>query len=155
GAIALLTEPEPWEPNGRPRRGAVSSFGISGTNVHAILEEAPATEGAEEGEKRPLPGPIPLTLSAKSDQALQAQAARLLTHLKEHPEAEPTDIAYSLATTRAKLEHRAVVLGSSREELLGSLESLAEGKDSPALTRALAQSGPLAFLFTGQGSQRV
>src|SRR4029077_16984821 len=127
GEIELLIEQVPWEANGRPRRAGISSFGISGTNAHVILEEAPELEsGANELSKdghgggapatRPLPGPIPLALSAKAEPALAQAAERLTAHLQENPDLDPTDVAYSLATTRTAFEHRAVVLGADRDE---------------------------------------
>jgi polyketide synthase 12 len=166
GAIELLTEAEPWEPNGHPRRAGVSSFGISGTNAHLILEEAPApSEGDEEGEgglaaplaQAPLPGcPAPLLLSAKSEQALQSQAQRLATHLEANPELGPTDVAFSLATTRSSFEHRAVVLGEERGELLEGLGALASGATAPGLITGQARIAQApAFLFGGQGSQHA
>ncbi|HEX6688118.1 MAG TPA: type I polyketide synthase, partial [Solirubrobacterales bacterium] len=141
GEIELLNEPVEWETDGRPRRAGVSSFGISGTNAHVILEEAPAVEaGAGEPSKdghrggasatRPLPGPIPLALSAKAEPALPEVAERLAGHLTDNPDLDLTDVAYSLLATRSAFEHRAVVLGSDREELLASLTALAEGTPS-------------------------
>jgi pimaricinolide synthase PimS1 len=155
----------PWESKDRPRRAGVSSFGISGTNAHVILEEAPAVEPAsvEAGEKgdggeasaaQPLPGPIPLALSARAEPALAEAAERLAAHLEESPELDPVDVAHSLATTRGAFEHRAVVLGEDRDELLASLRSLASGDPSPNVLTARAKDGKLAYLLTGQGSQR-
>jgi pimaricinolide synthase PimS1 len=168
GEIELLTEAEPWEPNGRPWRAGVSSFGVSGTNAHLILEEAPKpaderakagdlASGDAEGTEAPvaLPGPTPLVLSAKSEPALVAQAERLASHLKADPGLDPTDVAFSLATTRAALEHRAVALGEDREQLLEALSSLATGTPSANTITTTARSGRLAYLFTGQGSQRA
>src|SRR6187551_2227745 len=164
GEIELLTEAQPWEPNGRPRRAGISSFGISGTNAHVIMEEAPAPSAdaeAEHGadapaaESRPVPGPLLLPLSAKGEEALRAQASRLATHLEGNPGLDLKDVAYSLATTRSAFEHRAVAVGEEREELLASLSSYAQGTDSPAIAKATARSGKLAYLFTGQGSQRA
>ena len=171
GEIELLTEAEPWEPNGRPRRAGVSSFGISGTNAHLILEEAPPSEpreaaggagesraGASAGlaEARPPGGLVPLALSARSEQALAGQARRLAAHLRESPQLGLTDIAFSLATTRTAFEHRAVALGRSREELLEGLDALGQGERAPGVADGRAAPGAkLAYLFTGQGSQRL
>ena len=176
GQIELLREAEVWEPNGRPRRAAVSSFGISGTNAHLILEEGPASghgktgtpgsgagasskdsAGAEANGGGPatLPGPIPFALSAKSEPALRAQAERLISHLQAEPELEPIDLAYSLATTRAAFEQRAVLFATEREELGAALAELAAGRPGPETITAGARSGRLGFLFSGQGSQRV
>jgi acyl transferase domain-containing protein/acyl carrier protein len=159
GEVELLTEAEPWAPNGHPRRAGISAFGISGTNAHLILEEAPVPAPVEPPAEgvgmTPLSGPIPLVLSAKAEPALRAQAERLASHLAQNPDLDPTDVAYSLATTRAGFEHRAVALGGTREELLGALSALASGASSANVQMARAQSGRLAYLFTGQGSQRA
>ncbi len=155
GQVELLTEQEPWQPNGRPRRAGVSSFGISGTNAHVILEEAPAPVEAEDREEAEplLEGPVPLPLSAKSKPALQDAAARLASHLREHPELDPTDIAHSLAKTRSAFPHRAVLLATEPEELLGELDALAAGR--PSTPTESARPGRLAYLLSGQGSQRA
>jgi acyl transferase domain-containing protein/acyl carrier protein len=161
GAIELLTEAQPWEPNGRPRRAGVSSFGASGTNAHAILEEAPAPKPAAAGEAAADPpaapgaGTIPLVLSARSEPALRAVASRLLGHLRANPELDLADVAWSLVNTRSAFERRAVALGEDRERLLGALESIAGGEPSPDAIEARAGEGKLAYLFTGQGSQRA
>jgi acyl transferase domain-containing protein len=163
GEIKLLSEQLPWDGNGKPRRAGVSSFGISGTNAHVILEEAPELEPAAAGEQAgdggeapaPLPGQVPLVLSAKAEPALAEAAGRLADHLQENADLDPTDIAYSLAATRSAFRHRAVVLGQDRKELLAALTSLAEGTPSPNLITAKAGEGKLAYLLTGQGSQRL
>jgi acyl transferase domain-containing protein/NADP-dependent 3-hydroxy acid dehydrogenase YdfG/acyl carrier protein len=163
GKVELLTEARPWETNGRPRRAGISSFGASGTNAHLILEQAPepspAATGGEGGEApaeepRPLSGPVPFVLSAKSEPALARMAADLAAHLRANPAIEPTDVAWSLATARAAFEHRAVALGSDRGQLLDSLAVLAEGGSSAAAQAGRASTGKLAYLFSGQGSQR-
>ncbi|HXS46430.1 MAG TPA: type I polyketide synthase, partial [Solirubrobacterales bacterium] len=163
GEIELLTEAQPWEPNGRPRRAGISSFGISGTNAHVILEEAPALVAgadAEQGGGAPsagaqaLPGSVLLPLSAKSEEALRDQASRLVTHLQDNAELELEDVAYSLATTRATFEHRAVAIGSERKQSIDALSSLARGEDVPRVAKGIARAErKVAFLFPGQGSQ--
>ncbi|MDX6601273.1 MAG: hypothetical protein QOF13_475, partial [Solirubrobacterales bacterium] len=164
GQIELVTEATEWKADGRPRRAGVSSFGASGTNAHLILEEAPvggrdpdpgASTKDDEPTGRPLPGPLPFLLSARSPEALAASAERLGAHLRAHPEAELTDLSLSLATTRAQLERRAALLASDPKELQSALAALAAGAPSPHLHTARASSGRLAFLFTGQGSQRA
>ncbi|UQX03808.1 type I polyketide synthase [Streptomyces sp. RerS4] len=158
GAVELLTESVAWPETGRPRRAAVSSFGIGGTNAHTIIEQAPdeAVETAPETGTAPV---LPYVLSAKSADALSAQAARLREHLRDTPEAGTVDMAYSLATRRAAFAHRAVVVAEGREELLRALAALENG-DVTATgitsgTVGAAGAGKLAFLFTGQGSQRL
>ncbi|WP_307822095.1 SDR family NAD(P)-dependent oxidoreductase [Streptomyces coffeae] len=159
GNIQLLTEARPWPETDHPRRAGVSSFGISGTNVHVIIEEAPRTAhpaAAAATPGRPSAGTVPWALSARTEETLRAQAARLHAHLAERPGMDAVDVGFSLATTRTALEHRAVVLGQDRDALLDSLAALAEGA-TPAgvaqgVTRARART---VFLFSGQGAQRV
>ncbi|MFD9545685.1 acyltransferase domain-containing protein, partial [Streptomyces sp. NPDC060022] len=134
----LLTEARTWpQSDDRPRRAAVSSFGISGTNAHVILEEAPEPEPAQEPVQTCTPGLVPLVVSAKSEPALQAQVERLRSFAAERPELDPVDTGWSLATTRAALEHRAVLSADT------------------TLATGTAREGRTAFLFTGQGSQRA
>jgi acyl transferase domain-containing protein len=160
-----LTEAREWPTNGRPRRAGVSSFGISGTNAHVILEAAPepspAGDEAGSGEgsgaaSKPIEGPIPLPLSAKTEPALAEMAANLASHLRENPDLDPTDIAFSLATTRSAFEHRAVALGKDREELLEALASIAAGAESPRVARGHTRTDQApVFLFPGQGAQHA
>ncbi|MET8977519.1 type I polyketide synthase [Streptomyces sp. NPDC004539] len=152
GAMELLTESRPWPDTDRPRRSAVSSFGISGTNAHVILEHAPAPRPDPSQEPRP----VPWVLSARDEQALAEQARRLHTRLTERPELNPADVGFSLATTRARLERRALVVGGDRETLLSGLDALAHGERAPAVTHVgTGRRGGRAFLLTGQGSQRL
>ncbi|MFF3856147.1 type I polyketide synthase [Micromonospora sp. NPDC002575] len=158
GRVQLLTESRPW-PEGT-RRAAVSSFGVSGTNAHVILEEPPTAPAADpvEPSAGPAPeGPLPLLISAHDEPALRDVARDLITRLAADPPPRPLDVAYSLATTRATLAHRAVVVGTDRAELTRGLDAVARGGLLPGnvvLDRAAPEPGGLAYLFTGQGSQR-
>ncbi|MFF0457528.1 SDR family NAD(P)-dependent oxidoreductase [Nocardia africana] len=156
GAARLLTEAEPWAAGDRVRRAGVSSFGISGTNAHLILEEAPAAApvAAEDDHAAPLPV-VPLLVSGKGEAGLRAQAARLWAWLSERPELDIADAAYALATSRAQLESRRVILGRDRDEVLARLANVAESGTGTGVVEGVAGSGRTAFLFTGQGAQRV
>ncbi|ATL82958.1 type I polyketide synthase [Streptomyces malaysiensis subsp. malaysiensis] len=157
GAVSLLAETTPWPETGRPRRAAVSSFGFSGTNAHTILEQAPAEEPAEDATEEPAPAKpldvVPWALSGKSAAALRAQAERLLAHLEADPSLSPLDVALSLTTTRAQLDHRAVVRGQDRDTLMAGLTALAEGGMAAGVAQGSAVGGRTAFVFPGQGSQ--
>ncbi len=154
GAVRLLTEPQRWPRTERPRRAGVSSFGMSGTNAHMILEEAPLVDRPETSDSSGLPV-LPWLLSARSEQALQAQSERLLSHLRAAEELGEADVALSLASGRARLEQRAVVVGAGREQLLERLGALARGEPGAGIVKRTARSGATAFMFTGQGSQRA
>ncbi|MEY9911166.1 acyl transferase domain-containing protein/thioesterase domain-containing protein/acyl carrier protein [Catenulispora sp. MAP12-49] len=155
GQVRLLTEAQPWPATDHPRRAGVSAFGVSGTNAHVILEQAPAARpDSERTSAEVRPAALPWVLSAHTPQALRAQAARLLDHC-EHAGADPLDVAYSLATARTALPHRAAVVGTTLDELTVGLRALADGADSANLHIATSRSQPtIAFLFSGQGSQR-
>ncbi|MFZ1177828.1 MAG: type I polyketide synthase, partial [Mycobacterium sp.] len=151
GAVSLLTEPQPWpaEPAGRPRRAGVSSFGISGTNAHVIVE-AVAAEAVDDA--RPKPAVVPWVVSAKSASALGAQAARLAEHVRAHGDLDVADVGWSLAG-RSSFEHRAVVVGSARDDLLAGLDELAGGEIGSVFCGAAQPAGKTVFVFPGQGSQ--
>ncbi|WP_024877346.1 type I polyketide synthase [Saccharomonospora piscinae] len=149
GAVELLTEARPWPETGRPRRAGVSGFGISGTNAHVIVEQAPEEPGHDPADTT---GPAPWLLSARSGQALRAQARRLLPSVDDLGTA---DVAWSLATTRTSFEHRAVVVGRTRAQLRDGLTALAHGRTAPNLALGRVRPGGLALLFSGQGSQRA
>ncbi len=167
GAVSLLTEPVPWPRTGRPRRAGVSSFGISGTNAHTIIEQAPTAEDpapdqapepapAEAVLPLPLPRPLPLRLAGRTAEALADQAGALRAHLDRRPDLALADLARSLATTRAAFDHRAVVVATDRASAATALDALAAGRTAAGLLRGtVARSAGTAFLFTGQGSQRL
>ncbi|WP_456318821.1 type I polyketide synthase [Allokutzneria albata] len=149
GAVTLLTEAVKWPAVDRPRRAAVSSFGISGTNAHVILEQAPAVE--EEPREVTPPPALPWIVTGKTPAALAAQTARMKSFVDSNDavtmldpasgsSVSDLDIAFSLATTRAALDERAVYLGSL---------------DGEPVARGRLVKGKTAFLFTGQGSQRL
>ncbi|MFD9916588.1 type I polyketide synthase, partial [[Kitasatospora] papulosa] len=165
GSVELVTEQRPWPRTGRPRRAGVSSFGVSGTNAHVILEQPDSEDRAEDPAGVPATDPdaahlthgsdagdgarVPLVfpLSARGEAALRARAADLLPLAGT---TEPADLAHALATTRAALADRAVLVAADRAELRAALTGVASGS-TPAVPRA---GGELGFLFTGQGSQR-
>ncbi|RMI29992.1 type I polyketide synthase, partial [Streptomyces triticirhizae] len=162
GTVELLTEPRPWHTPGgdRPRRAAVSSFGISGTNAHVILEQAPepardpARDAAPDASTPQQPQVTPWVLTARSKPALADLAARLHDALRDRPEADTTAVARSLATTRSHFDHRAVAVAGTRDELLDAVRTLANGQDNGALVTGTADAGGrTAFVFPGQGSQ--
>ncbi|MEU2634612.1 type I polyketide synthase [Micromonospora fulviviridis] len=154
GAVRLVTEARPWPVAQRARRAAVSSFGISGTNAHVILE-APEPETVRSADPAAVELPVvPWLVSARSVEALTGQAARLAGHVDEHDDLSAVDVGWSLATTRAALEHRAVVVAAERDGLLAGLSALAEGGSVPGLVVGEVTSGRRALLFTGQGAQR-
>ena len=142
GAVELLTEARPWRGGDRPRRAGVSSFGLSGTNAHVILEEAPAQP---ETPAAAMPV-VPLLISGSTADAVRAQAAKLAGFLTAGPAVNLTDAGFSLATARAVLEYRATVLAGTPEEAIRALSDIRPER---------ARGGRTAFLFTGQGSQRV
>ncbi|MFF8961062.1 type I polyketide synthase, partial [Streptomyces sp. NPDC014894] len=173
GEVALLTEPTGWPETGRPRRAAVSSFGFSGTNAHAVIEQAPADFGSGDGETPQSPeqpllaasasdgsGPhrahaLPWALTAKTEKALRGQAERLLTQLESASDLRIADIGHSLAATRAALGRRAVLIGREPADFTGALAALAAGDGSPLLVQGEAVGGKTVFVFPGQGSQWV
>ena len=150
GAVSLLSEARPWPAADHARRAGISSFGISGTNAHVIVESAPAEEPRE---SQPVPAVVPWVLSAKSLPALVSQAARLAAHVGADDGLDIADVAWSLAG-RATFEHRAVVVGSDRDQLLAGLAELAGDDPASSVIRGAAlPAGKHVFVFPGQGSQ--
>ncbi|WP_156038701.1 type I polyketide synthase, partial [Actinoalloteichus caeruleus] len=154
GAVELLTEARDWTGEA-PRRGAVSSFGVSGTNAHVILEQAPD----EPGRPDPAPdiGPStaapPLLLSARSGAALTEQAGRLARLLTDD-DVDVTDVAHGLLTRRAALDRRAVVLGADRDGLHAGLRALASSRPTPSVvTGVVDPDARTVLVFPGQGAQ--
>ncbi|WP_309112606.1 SDR family NAD(P)-dependent oxidoreductase [Saccharothrix sp.] len=133
GAVELVTRAREW-PGDRPRRAAVSSFGISGTNAHVVVEQAPAESEVDRAAR----GPAPVVVSARTPEALTEQL-----ELLARADVPVADLAHTLGVGRALLEHRAVV----------AAESPADVRDAVALPRV--REGRTAFVFTGQGAQRT
>ncbi|MEU7686343.1 beta-ketoacyl synthase N-terminal-like domain-containing protein, partial [Streptomyces spectabilis] len=167
GTMRLVRRPRPWPRGAEPRRAGVLAYGISGTNAHVLLEEAPADLQAEEqrGVCGPAPssggGPSVWTLSAVTEPALREQAVRLARQLRAAEAFDVADVGWSLGTTRGALARRAAVIGRDMDALLAGLDALARG-DAPAqgtdaataLVRgtALSGAGPV-FVLPGQGAQ--
>lgn len=151
----------PWpQAPGRPRRAGVSSVGMGGTNAHLILEQAPdrpsrLPAGQADVDSVDTDRVVPWVLSARTEPALRAQAARLKDLVTADPSLSAADIGHSLVSTRTPFEHRAVVLGAGRAEALAGLDLLAAGADAARALRGTATgpAGPVVFVFPGQGSQ--
>ncbi|WP_328432906.1 type I polyketide synthase [Streptomyces sp. NBC_00425] len=154
--VQTQTEPWPQHDDAAPVAG-VSSFGMGGTNCHLVLTAGPERPPAETALEDPAVGGgvVPWTLSAKTPAALREQAARLAEFVRGAG-SDPVDVGWSLAVTRSVFEHRAVVLGEGREQLLAGLDALAAGKSGADVVRGRATgAGGLAVMFSGQGSQRA
>ncbi|MEV4483688.1 type I polyketide synthase [Micromonospora coxensis] len=154
GAVTLVTEPTAWPAVDRPRRAAVSSFGMSGTNTHLVLEQ-PEPVPAEADRPEP-PAPVPVLLTGRTRGALRRQAERWSAHLAADPGLRAADVAWTSATSRSPLEHRAVVLADDNAAALAALTALADDRPAPGLvTGVAADRGAVAFLYSGQGAQRA
>ncbi|MFJ9196959.1 SDR family NAD(P)-dependent oxidoreductase, partial [Streptomyces flaveolus] len=152
--LQLLQEARPWERGERTRRAGISSFGLSGTNAHLILEEAPAVEAvASEGTDTPQL-PVPVLLSGRDEAALRAQAERWADWLESHDEVPLADVAATAALHRTHFDTRAAVLASSADEAVAGLRALGGGTSHAAVVRGeVTGDAGLGVLFTGQGSQ--
>ncbi|MFI0424550.1 SDR family NAD(P)-dependent oxidoreductase, partial [Spongiactinospora sp. 9N601] len=142
GQVALLTEAVEWPSVDRPRRAGVSSFGVSGTNAHVVLEQAEPLP-AVAAETPAAPAVVPWVVSARTASALAAQVERIKEFAAANPEAAVADIGWSLATTRARLPYRGVLIGADRAELLVADAVRGDG----------GTARRVAFVFPGQGSQ--
>jgi len=138
----------PWETDGAPRRAAVSSFGVGGTNAHVILEEAPAA--APPVAARPVDL---LLLSARSEEALEAATDRLAEWLRGHPGLCLADAAHTLRAGRAVFRHRRAVVGRGLADTVARLESRDAARVTSAVDREEPRERPVVFLFPGQGAQ--
>ncbi|MEU1282582.1 type I polyketide synthase, partial [Streptomyces sp. NPDC005805] len=156
GAVELLTEARDWTaPEGRPRRAGVSSFGFGGTNAHVVIEEAPDRTQELPSAVREL-SVVPWVLSARSAPALRDQATKLLAYAEANPGVDSAGVARGLVKGRSAFDHRATVTAADRATLHDGLRALAQGAQHPALaTGTRTPTGKLAFLYTGQGAQRI
>ncbi|MFJ7995813.1 SDR family NAD(P)-dependent oxidoreductase [Streptomyces sp. NPDC096310] len=156
GAVSLLTEERAWPVVDRPRRAAVSSFGVSGTNAHVVVEQAPVAPEPQvtAGD----PGVVLWVVSGATAAGLRAQAGRLERYVRERPELGPGEVGLALAIGRARLDHRAVVVGTDRDALLSGLAAVGQGAPATGVVSAegsplVADGGRVVFVFPGQGSQ--
>ncbi|MFI7195819.1 SDR family NAD(P)-dependent oxidoreductase [Nocardia nova] len=202
GRVRLLAEPREWTvPSGRPRRAAVSSFGISGTNAHIVLEQAPPPVPASPAQPPSPPGsslsatvpgsvvepsrspavsapgalaepsslpasgageatepvavPAVWLVSARSRRALAGQAARLREFAVGAGDGiDPARIGWS-STRRSAFEHRAVVVGRDRAELVRGLSAVADPTHGTPVVSGRVDTGGAVWMFPGQGSQRL
>ncbi|AWS44268.1 type I polyketide synthase [Streptosporangium sp. 'caverna'] len=162
GSVELVTEARPWPEVGRVRRAGVSSFGISGTNAHVIIEQAAPQETTPDAVTADAAGPAevgcslsvwPWVVSGRDENSLRAQAGRLAGWLAADPGVDVREVAAVLATGRAVLEHRAVVVGAEVETIRAGLQAVAAGEAAPSVVMGSGVDPVMAVLFTGQGSQ--
>ncbi|MGB6162063.1 MAG: type I polyketide synthase, partial [Pseudonocardiaceae bacterium] len=155
GAVELLTQEREWSETGHPRRAAVSAFGASGTNAHVVLEQAPAVE-SEDVVSGAFHGVMPLIVSGCGIEGMRGQADRVAVFVEEHPQIGVADVGWSLASTRAVLAERGVVVAADRHSALAGLRALARGEPAPGVVTGTADvAGKVVFIFSGQGAQWV
>ncbi len=154
GTVRLVDRSRSWPAGEAPRRAAVSSFGMSGTNAHVVVEQAPAEADAPTGGREAGPGLVLWPLSARGPAALAEQAARLHDRITADPAADPVDVGWSLAVSRTAFDHRAVATGRDRDSLAASLSALAERRPDPAAVTGRARPDRrVVWVFPGQGGQ--
>ncbi|WP_220182696.1 type I polyketide synthase, partial [Streptomyces reniochalinae] len=149
GTVELLTEARQWTTSDRPRRAGISSFGIAGTNAHVVVEQVDEPAAVEAVAAPPV---VPWLVSAATAEGVSAQASKLLTHLDTEADAAAVGAAL---VSRTVLEHRAVVVGADRAELIEGLRALAAGEVCAGVVAGSGSGGKLGLLFAGQGSQRL
>jgi len=137
-----------WPRNGTPRRAGVSSFGIGGTNAHIVLEEAPTLNHVSESRAKQL-----LTISARSNEALERATRNLSAHLRQHPDESLADIAYTLAVGRKGFNHRRMLVCDDVTDAINALDTLEPRRVFTSIQDP--QQRPVAFMFPGQGAQHV
>ncbi|WP_016949099.1 type I polyketide synthase [Anabaena sp. PCC 7108] len=152
--IQIPTELQEWPAQEQPRLAGVSAFGFGGTNAHVILEEAPPQVKHENLRER---SSHLLTLSAKTEPALQALVSRYQSHLEDHPKLELADICFTANTGRSHFQHRLAVVIDSKEQLIAQLAAFATGNHTTGLfsNQASKKQMKIAFLFTGEGCQYI
>ncbi|MDX3852716.1 acyltransferase domain-containing protein [Streptomyces sp. AK02-01A] len=159
--LRVVTAAQPWPEPDRPLLAGVSSFGMGGTNCHVVVSGAAESTAPESTPDTAIPErtvPALWTISGKTQAAARAQAAALLAYADTHPDVRHTDIAVSLARSRTHFDHRLTVVGRDRDELVGRLRAFADSGYAPGVaegTTAESATATSAFLFAGQGSQRV
>ncbi|MGD9547405.1 MAG: SDR family NAD(P)-dependent oxidoreductase [Candidatus Krumholzibacteriia bacterium] len=155
--VQILTEERPWLRGERPRIAGISSFGVSGTNAHLVVAEAPPAESPAAALPGATPSPGLLPLSARTEAALAAQAAAYRDLLDGETALDPADLGFAAATRRSHFEHRAGLVWADRDDLAGQLSALAAGEPADGLVTGksllMGRRPRIAFLFTGQGSQ--
>jgi len=149
GPFQVATELTEWSSNGGPRRAGVSSFGIGGTNAHVVVEEAPIAKAPEDRRRFSL-----VTISARSATALETATDNLSDHLREHPDLDLADVAYTYHLGRKPFAHRRFVIADTAAE---AASAALESRDSRCVRSRRCRSGERSvfFLFPGQGTQRV
>jgi pimaricinolide synthase PimS1 len=151
--LRIQRERGPWPRQQRGPVAGVSSFGMGGTNCHVVVTAAPAH--SSEPAVRQEPAVLPWTVSGRTEQAVRAQAAKLLAHVRAYPGLDPADVGFAAATSRSAFRYRAAIVGQERESLLAGLTAIARGDRAPRVFKGEDAGGDTAFLFTGQGSQQI
>ena len=172
GGVEVVTEKVAWPDADRPRRSGVSSFGVSGTNAHLVLEQAPEpapavapepADGADPGTPRHTPvvsdlRAVPVRVSSRTAEGLREQAGTLAEFVRSRPGTRLIDLGLSSVRTRSAFERRAVVVAADRDELLDGLDALAAGREHPAVisgsvSGTVEDGSGVVWVFSGQGSQ--